>query len=189
LRDIAEGGEDPGSPTEHHAAGSIIVDGKFAPNLGKETSSSRNKPFGFFRRLAALHHRDPNLNSSSPYQSTSFTSPSKNSNQTLIGAEALFHQPKPLSDHFNQFEVTYSHLIVFDRDSRRGKLSKNNQVLALASDHADHRFPLPTCAPTPPKSLYLGSDICHDTSNRVIWIAIFEFERDIQIQANTDRFL
>ncbi|KNE90441.1 hypothetical protein PSTG_16108 [Puccinia striiformis f. sp. tritici PST-78] len=102
---------------EHHAAGSIILD-SFDPNFGKEQSIRRTKPFGFLRRLAGVNSREISSDLSSPHPSTSSSS-SKNSSQKLLGAETLFHDPKPLTDHIKQFETTYSHLIVFQQDSRR----------------------------------------------------------------------
>ncbi|WAQ91901.1 hypothetical protein PtA15_15A294 [Puccinia triticina] len=113
-----EGSDARGNTTggEYHAAGSIIMDG-FEPTPAKENPTLRTGgPMGFFRRLAGFNHCEPHANFAQPYPPTSS---SKKASQKLIGAEALFHEPKPLSDQIKSFESTYSHLLVFQRDSRR----------------------------------------------------------------------
>jgi hypothetical protein len=124
-RDLADSTDPRGNPSmggKFHAAGSITFD-DFDPSFGKDNSAPRVKSSNFFRRLAGIHPRDAtSKNSASPYLLSPSTS-SKKESQKLLGAETLFHEPKPLSDHIKQFESTYSHLLVFQQDSRRGKRS------------------------------------------------------------------
>ncbi|KAA1086767.1 hypothetical protein PGT21_011388 [Puccinia graminis f. sp. tritici] len=140
-RDLADSTDVRGNPTmggEYHAAGSITFD-DFDPNFGKDNSAFRAKSSSFFRRLAGIHHRDPtNKNLASPYLHSPSTS-SKKESQKLLGAETLFHEPKPLSDHIKQFESTYSHLLVFQQDSRRVIFATKEAIALFGLNHSNSK--------------------------------------------------
>jgi len=138
LRDTTQRYEDRGIPTEHHAAGSIITDGKLDSDFGQDDAGHRTGPLRFLRRLASNHHPEPHLKLSSPYQSPPLST-CKNSNQKLVGAETLFHQPKPLSDHFKQFEFTYSHLMVFQRETRRVIFTTTEVIELFGLPHSNSK--------------------------------------------------